>query len=130
MFGGFGGGRYHNDTYLLDMETWVRVYTHTCNRHNTVVLLVLVHQQILYSVHVQSCVYIYQHLTCMYIIHIILIVTCHATYNYSCNVYTWVLSSCIYTGCIRDAFPLYCIVIVWALPSELPQWLSGRALCL
>ena len=83
MFGGLGGGRYHNDTYLLDMEKWVRVYTHTCNRHNTMVLLVLVHQQILYSVHVQSCVYIYQHLTCMYIIHIILIVTCHATCNYS-----------------------------------------------
>ena len=84
MFGGLGGGRSHNDTYLLDMETWVRVYTHTCNRHNTVVLLVLVHQQILYSVHVQSCIHVY---TCMYIIHIILIVTCHATYNYSCNVH-------------------------------------------
>ena len=58
MFGGYerGGGR-HNDTYLLDMETWVRVYTHTCNRHNTVVLLVLVHQQILYSVYMYNHVY-------------------------------------------------------------------------
>ena len=24
LFGGYGGG-YHNDTYILDMETWVRV---------------------------------------------------------------------------------------------------------
>ena len=82
MFGGLGGGRSHNDTYLLDMETWVRVYTHTCtcNRHNTVVLLVLVHQQILYSVHVQSCIhlptldmYMYVH----YSYHIDCHMSCH-----------------------------------------------------
>ena len=60
MFGGSNGlGHYRNDTYLLDMETWVRVYTHTCNRHNTVVLLVLVHQQILYRAHVQSCIHVH-----------------------------------------------------------------------
>ena len=23
LFGGYDGGRWHNDTYILDMETWV-----------------------------------------------------------------------------------------------------------
>ena len=25
LFGGYDGGRRHNDTYILDLETWVRV---------------------------------------------------------------------------------------------------------
>ena len=44
------------------------------------------------------------------------------------HVYTMYMGS--ESCCIRDALPLHCIVNVWALPSELPQWLSGRALCL
>ena len=78
MFGGYDGARSHNDTYLLDMETWVRVYTHTCtcNRHNTMVLLVLVYISRFCTVYMYNHVYMY---TCMYIIHIILIVTCYAT---------------------------------------------------
>ena len=88
MFGGWDGGHYHNDTYLLDIETWVRVYTHTCNRHNTVVLLVLVYTS---ADSVQcTCTIMCIHLPTldMYVHYIILIVTCHATYNnYSCNVH-------------------------------------------
>ena len=40
VFGGwYDGGSYHNDTYVLDMETWVRIYIIamiTCDPHTCI----------------------------------------------------------------------------------------------